>query len=217
MASALSRLMVTLATVTAVGAGATTASAAPAGHQPLPEAKLKAALLTPADLVPGYIAEPPGPALGATFVSGDAACRDLVDLNNRLGNGTVPGTAGSASTLLADPVGSFVWDSLNSFRHQRAQEVYRHLARATANCKSFVHDLPDGQRINVTRVDVRRIGLGDAGLRATFKSETGGYTVETTTVLSRVGSTDGNLNTRQLPGAGALDRIAATAVARVRA
>ncbi|PCG87397.1 hypothetical protein CIB93_02930 [Streptomyces sp. WZ.A104] len=171
-------------------------------------------LLGEEDLEESFYGEEPSAAYDPVFVSGDASGRTIVDLTNMLTHGTHPETTHHASALFTNIVGSVVFHHVAQFGDGACRQVYQELLDAVRDCSHYRMGLNDGVQLDITKVAVEPIELGDGGFLVRWLSTVDHFRIETAWVIVPTDGILSFINTR-IPEASEIHRLARIAIDRV--
>lgn len=171
-------------------------------------------LLSEEDLPESFSGEEPSAAYDPVFVSGDESGRAIVDVTNTLTRGTHPEMTHHASALFTNVVGSVVFHHVAQFRNGACRQVYQGLFDAVRHCAAYRMELNDGVQLDITKVDLAPVELGDAGFTVRWLSTVDHFRIETAWVIVRRDGVLNFINTR-VPDEAETHRLARIAVERV--
>ncbi|MGY9068328.1 hypothetical protein [Streptomyces murinus] len=171
-------------------------------------------LLSEEDLEESFFGEEPSAAYDPVFVSGDASGRAIVDLTNMLTHGTHPETTHHASALFTNIVGSVVFHHVARFGNGACRQVYQELFDAVRDCAHYRMGLNDGVELDIARVAVEPVELGDGGFLVRWLSAVDHFRIETAWVIVPADDVLSFVNAR-IPDASEIHRLARVAVDRV--
>jgi hypothetical protein len=178
------------------------------------DAAFQQLLLREEDLEESFFGEEPSAAYDPAFVSGDESGRAIVDLTNMLTHGTHPETAHHASALFTNIVGSVVFHHVAQFGNGVCRQVYEELFDAVCECAQYRMALNDGVELDITRVDLAPIELGDRGFVVQWLSAIDHFRIRTAWVIVAKDDILTFVNAR-IPDESEIHRLARTAVDRV--
>ncbi|MEV5809223.1 hypothetical protein [Streptomyces parvulus] len=178
------------------------------------DAAFQQLLLREEDLEESFYGEEPSAAYDPAFVSGDASGQAIVDLTNMLTHGTHPDTVHHASALFTNVVGSVVFHHVARFGHGTCRQVYRELFDAVQACARYRMELNDGVRLDITRVGLGPVELGDGGFLVRWLSTVDHFRVETAWAIVAQDDILTFVNAR-VPEESEIQRLARVAVERV--
>jgi hypothetical protein len=178
------------------------------------DAAFQQLLLREEDLEESFFGEEPSAAYDPVFVSGDESGRAIVDLTNMLTHGTHPETTHHASALFTNIVGSVVFHHIAQFGNGTCRQVYQELVDAVRSCARYRMELNDGVQLDITRVDLGPVELGDDGFVVRWLSTVDHFRIETSWVIVAKGDILSFVNTR-IPDEAEIHRLARIAVDRV--
>ncbi|MFI0999385.1 hypothetical protein ACIP10_29740 [Streptomyces galbus] len=178
------------------------------------DAAFQQLLLREEDLEESFYGEEPSAAYDPVFVSGDESGRALVDLTNMLTHGGHPDTVHHASALFTNVVGSVVFHHVAQFRGGACRQVYQELNDAVHACTHYRMELNDGVRLDISRVDLRPVKLGDGGFLVRWVSTVDHFVIDTAWVIAAKDDVLTFVNTR-IPDESEILRLARIAVDRV--
>lgn len=171
-------------------------------------------LLSEEDLEESFYGEEPSAAYDPVFVSGDASGQAIVDLTNMLTHGSHPESRHHASALFTNIVGSVVFHHVAEFGNGACRQVYQELAAAVRDCAHYRMGLNDGVELDITRVDLGPVDLGDGGFVVRWVSTVDHFRIETAWAIVPKGDILTFVNTR-IPDEAEIHRLARTAIDRI--
>ncbi|AVH60765.1 MULTISPECIES: hypothetical protein [Streptomyces] len=171
-------------------------------------------LLNEEDLEESFYGEEPSAAYDPVFVSGDESGQAIVDLTNMLTHGTHPETTHHASALFTNIVGSVVFHHVAQFGNGACRQVYQELFDAVRDCAHYRMGLNDGVQLDITRVDLGPVELGDGGFVVRWLSTVDHFRIETAWVIVPKDGILNFINTR-IPDGSEIHRLARIAIDRV--
>ncbi|MFH8282505.1 hypothetical protein [Streptomyces antibioticus] len=178
------------------------------------DAAFRQLLLREEDLEESFFGEEPSAAYDPAYVSGDESGRAIVDLTNMLTHGTHPDTTHHASALFTNVVGSVVFHHVAQFGNGACRQVYQQLHDAVRACERYRMELNDGVQLDISRVDLAPIELGDGGFVVRWLSTVDHFRIETAWAIVTKDDVLTFVNTR-IPDEWEIHRLARTAVDRV--
>ncbi|MFI5978804.1 hypothetical protein [Streptomyces sp. NPDC051452] len=178
------------------------------------DAAFQLLLLREEDLEESFYGEEPSAAYDPAFVSGDESGRAIVDLTNMLTHGTHPETVHHASALFTNVVGSVVFHHVAQFGHGTCRQIYQELFDAVHACAQYRMELNDGVRLDISRVDLAPVELGDGGFLVRWLSTVDHFRIETAWVIVAKDDILTFVNAR-VPDESEIHRLARIAVDRV--
>ncbi|MEU6070014.1 MULTISPECIES: hypothetical protein [Streptomyces] len=171
-------------------------------------------LLREEDLEELFFGEEPSAAYDPVFVSGDESGRAIVELTNMLTHGTHPETTHHASALFTNIVGSVVFHHVAQFGNGACRQVYQEFFAAVRDCAQYRMELNDGVQLDIARVGLEAVELGDGGFLARWSSTVDHFRIETSWVIVMKDDLLTFVNTR-IPDKTEIHRLARIAVDRV--
>ncbi|MEU6990932.1 hypothetical protein ABZ953_09800 [Streptomyces sp. NPDC046465] len=171
-------------------------------------------LLTEKDLEESFYGEEPSAAYDPVFVSGDASGRTIVDLTNMLTHGTHSETTHHASALFTNIVGSVVFHHVAQFGNGACPQVYQELFDAVRDCTHYRMGLNDGVELDITKVNLEPLDLGDGGFVVRWLSAVDHFRIETAWAIVPKDGILTFVNTR-IPDESEIHRLARVAIDRV--
>ncbi|MCM2423935.1 hypothetical protein [Streptomyces sp. RKAG293] len=171
-------------------------------------------LLREEDLEESFFGEEPSAAYDPTFVSGDESGRAIVDLTNMLTHGTHPEATQHASALFTNVVGSVVFHHVTRFGQQACRQVFEEISAAVRDCTHYRMELNDGVQLDITKVGLEPISVGDGSFLVRWLSTVEHFRIETAWVLVMKDDILSLVNTR-IPDESEPRRLARIAVDRV--
>ncbi|MFE9776413.1 hypothetical protein ACFYOV_33120 [Streptomyces sp. NPDC005931] len=178
------------------------------------DAAFQQLLLREEDLEESFFGEEPSAAYDPAFVSGDESGRVIVDLTNMLTHGTHPDTTHHASALFTNIVGSVVFHHVAQFGNGACRQVYQELFDAVHACAQYRMELNDGVRLDITRVDLVPVDLGDGGFLVRWLSCVDHFRIQTAWVIVAQDDILTFVNAR-VPDESEIHRLARIAVDRI--
>jgi hypothetical protein len=171
-------------------------------------------LLKEKNLEESFFGEEPSAAYDPIFISGDEAGQVIVDLTNMLTHGTHPETTNHGSALFTNVAGSVIFHHVARFGNQACQQVFQDLLDAVRDCGQYRMELNDGVQLDITKIDLGSIDLGDGGFLVRWLSTVDHFRIETAWAIVRKGDFLSFINTR-IPDKSEIDRLARVAVDRI--
>ncbi|MFF3326332.1 hypothetical protein [Streptomyces sp. NPDC002889] len=178
------------------------------------DAAFQQLLLNEEDLEESFFGEEPSAAYDPVFVSGDESGRAIVDLTNMLTHGTHPETTHHASALFTNIVGSVVFHHVAQFGNGACLQVFQQFFDAVSDCGHYQMELNDGVQLDITRVDLGPVDLGDDGFVVRWLSTVDHFRIETAWVIVTKGNILSFINAR-ISDQSEIHRLARIAVDRV--
>ncbi|MCX4587509.1 hypothetical protein [Streptomyces sp. NBC_01481] len=178
------------------------------------DAAFQQLLLREEDLEESFFGEEPSAAYDPAFVSGDESGRAIVDLTNMLTHGTHPETTHHASALFTNIVGSVVFHHVAQFGNGACRQVFQELFDAVRDCAHYRMELNDGVQLDITRVELGPVEVGDSGFLVRWLSTVDHFRIETAWVIFPKDDILNFINIR-IPDESEIHRLAGIAVDRV--
>ncbi|TFV29904.1 hypothetical protein E4K10_46140 [Streptomyces sp. T1317-0309] len=179
------------------------------------DAAFQQLLLREEDLKESFYGEEPSAAYDPAFVSGDSRAGHRRPHQHAHARQRPPSRDGApASALFTNVVGSVVFHHVAQFGQGACRQILQELFDAVHACAQYRMELNDGVQLDISRVDLGPVELGNGGFLVRWLSTVDHFRIETAWVIVAKDDILTFVNVR-VPDESEIHRLAHIAVDRV--